>query len=92
MINHVEKEITKELAYRNCEFKPELFQENGNLYLELLIDENGNFIRGRAELKALLSTVDFDSRVDILDKLSNSCINQNLWRAIVEIQEELVNI
>ena len=60
------------------------------LSLFVQMNENGEFLHGRDELKKFWFMLEFDSMVEIADEMMAHCINDKQRNAIIELQREVV--
>ena len=56
------------------------------------MDQNGNFVCGREELKQIFSRMSFDEMVELADQLCGDCENEKQRQAIIDLERELVTM
>lgn len=78
--DHIVSEIEKEISRRDCNI----------LTLFVQMDENGNFLHGREDLKKFWSTLEFESMVEIADNMLEYCDNERQREAIIDLQREVL--
>ena len=56
----------------------------------VVIDDKGNFVTGREDLKEMWSEVSFEEMLSVGDKMLESCVTEEQRQAIIELQREVV--
>jgi len=77
--NHLFEDVELEVKRR----KLDVF----SLFVQM--NQNGEFLQGKEELKAFWSMIDFDSMVEIADEMLKNC-NEEQRQAILELEREIV--
>lgn len=54
------------------------------------MNQSGEFLQGREELKQLLASLDFDDMVKIGDDMAKQCANEAQRLALIELQREVL--
>lgn len=54
------------------------------------MDEEGNFLSGREDLKKFWSSLEFDKMVEVADDVLKHCFNEEQRYAFIELQREIV--
>lgn len=56
----------------------------------VIMDEEGNFLEGREELKNFLASMEFEQRMEIVDPMLEECSTEEQRRGLLELSRELL--